>query len=59
MRDGEENIVKRSDGRYEVGVLYVLGAELSNTNKITSRKRLENVERKLRRNEDQSQGWNW
>ena len=47
-----ENIVKRTDGRYEVGVAWVLGAELSNTNEMASRKRIENVERKLRRNED-------
>ena len=47
-----ENIVKRSDGQHKVGVPWVLGAELSNTNEMASRKRLENVERKLRRNED-------
>ena len=47
-----ENIVKRSDGRHEVGVPWVPGAKLSNTNEMASRKRLENVERKLGRNED-------
>lgn len=47
-----ENIVKRRDGQHKVGVPWVLGAELSNTNEMASRKRLENVERKLRRNED-------
>ena len=45
-----ENIVKRSDGQHSVP--WVLVAELSNTNEMASRKRLENVERKLRRNED-------
>ena len=47
-----ENIVKRSDRRHEVGVPWVLGAELSNTNEMASRKHLENVERKLKRTED-------
>ena len=42
-----ENIVKRSDGRCEVGVRWVLGAELSNTNKVASSER-----RELRRNKD-------
>ena len=36
-----ENIVTRSDGRHEVGVPWVLGAELSNANEMASRKRLE------------------
>ena len=36
-----ENIVKRSDGQHKVGVPWVLGAELSNTNEMASRKRLE------------------
>ena len=47
-----ENIVTRSDGRHEVGVPWVLGAELSNTNEMASRKRLENTERKRKRTED-------
>ena len=47
-----ETIVKRSDGRHDVGVPWVLGAEQSNTNEIASRKRLENFERKLTRKED-------
>ena len=42
-----ENIVKRSDGRCEVGVRWVSGAELSNTNKVASSERQE-----LRRNKD-------
>lgn len=47
-----EHIVKKSDGRYKVGVPWVPGTELSNTNKMASRKCFENVERKLRRNDD-------
>ena len=47
-----ENTIKKNDRRHEVGVLWVLGAELSNKKEMASRKRLENVERKLRRNED-------
>ena len=41
-----ENIVKRSDGRYEVGVPWVSGAELSNTNEVASRERLEKTQEK-------------
>ena len=47
-----EKIVKRSDGQHKVGVPWVPGAELSNTNEMASRKRLENVQQKLRRNKD-------
>ena len=47
-----EHIVKKSDGRYKVGVPWVPGAELSNTNKMASRKCFVKVERKLRRNDD-------
>ena len=47
-----ENIVTRSDGRHEVGVPWVLGAELSNTNEMASRKRLEKAERKRKRTEE-------
>lgn len=32
------NIVKRSDGRYEVGVPWIPGGKLSNTNEMASRK---------------------
>ncbi|XP_068738502.1 uncharacterized protein [Montipora capricornis] len=42
---------KRSDGRYEVGVPWIPATKLSNTNEEPSRRRLHNVERKLRRNE--------
>ncbi len=37
----------RSDGRYEVSVPWIPGAELSKTNEEPSRKRLKNIERKL------------
>ena len=47
----QENITKRSDGRYQVGVPWIPGAELSNTNEEPSRRRLYNVERKLKRND--------
>ena len=47
-----ENLVKRSDWWSEVGVAWGLGVKLSNTNEMASRKRLKNVERKLRRNKD-------
>lgn len=43
-----ENIVKRSDGRCEVGVPWVSGTELSNTNEVQA----ENVLKRLRRNKD-------
>ena len=50
--DFQENIANGSDGRYdEVGVPWVTGAELFNTNEIPSRKRFQNVEQKLSRNE--------
>ncbi|XP_048575296.1 uncharacterized protein LOC116604510 [Nematostella vectensis] len=43
-----ENISRTDDGRYEVSVPWVPGAKLENTNEEPSRKRLRNVERKLR-----------
>ena len=51
LRDFKESVVRREDGRYEVGFPWIPGAILSNTNESLSRKRLENVERKLSRNE--------
>ena len=48
----QERITRGSDGRYEVSVPWIAGAEVSNTNEIPSRKCLENVERNLRRNEE-------
>ena len=50
-REFQENITRGSDGRYEVGVPWIPGVELSNTNEEPSRRRLCNVERKLKRNE--------
>ena len=46
-----ENIVRQSDGRYEVKIPWILGSELSETNESQSQKRLQNVEHKLRQNE--------
>ena len=51
LRDFKESVVRREDGRYEVGFPWIPGATLTNTNETLSRKRLENVERKLSRNE--------
>ena len=51
-KEFQEGISKRSDGRCEVGVPWIPGARLSNTNEEPSRRRLQNVERKLKRNEE-------
>ena len=51
-KEFQENIAKTSDGRYEVGVPWIPGAKLSNTNEEPSRRRLHNVERKRKRNEE-------
>ena len=50
LTEFKENIVIDREGRYEVQVPWIPGAELSNTNEQPSRRRLENVERKLRHN---------
>ena len=47
LRDFKESVVRKQDGRYEVGFPWIPGATLTNTNGAISRKRLENVERKL------------
>ena len=47
-KEFQESISKRSDGRYKVGVPWIPGAKLSNTNEEPRRRRLYNVERKLR-----------
>ena len=52
LRDFKENIARRDDGRYEVSFPWIPGAELSNTNEVLSRKRLQNVERRLSKNEN-------
>ena len=49
LRDFKESVVRKQDGRYEVGFPWIPGATLTNTNEALSRKRLENVERKLSR----------
>ena len=51
LREFKESVVRRDDGRYEVGFPWIPGAALPNTNETLSRKRPENVERKLSRNE--------
>ena len=50
-KEFRENIVRQSDGRYEVKIPWIPGSELTETNESQSRKRLQNVERKLRQNE--------
>ncbi|CAB4035062.1 Hypothetical predicted protein [Paramuricea clavata] len=47
----QENITRKEDGRYEVAVPWIPGAVLSNTNEEPSRKRLHNVNRKLKQNQ--------
>ena len=51
LRDFKESVVRKQDGRYEVDFPWIPGATLTNTNDALSRKRLENVERKLSRDE--------
>ena len=51
LRDFKESIVRKQDGRYEAGFPWIPRATLTNTNDALSRKRLENVERKLSRDE--------
>ena len=50
-KEFRENIVRQSDGRYEVKIPWIPGSELPETNESQSRKRLQNVEHKLRQNE--------
>ena len=51
LRDFKQSVVRKQDGRHEVGFPWIPGATLTNTNEALSRKRLENVERKLSRDE--------
>lgn len=51
LRDFKESVVRKDDGRYEVNFPWIPGAMLLNTNETLSRTRLQNVERKLSRNE--------
>ena len=46
-REFQESITTRNDGRFEVSVPWIPGAELVNSNEEPSRKRLKNIERKL------------
>ena len=57
MREFHENISRKDDGRYEVNVPWVPGANLNKTNEVQSRKRLQNLERKLTKNENLKQGY--
>jgi hypothetical protein len=50
LTEFKENIVVNSEGKYEVQVPWIPGAEIVNSNEQPSRKRLENVERKLSHN---------
>ena len=57
MREFHENISRKDDGRYEVNVPWVPGANLNKTNEVQSRKRLQNLERKLEKNESLKKGY--
>ena len=52
MRDFKENITRRDDGRYEVNFPWIPRVELTSTNEVLSRKRLQKVERRLSKNEN-------
>ena len=47
----KENIVKKHDGRYEVIIPWIPGAELAGTNEEQGRRRLQNMNMKLRQKE--------
>ena len=55
MKEFHENICRKEDGRYEVNVPWVPGAKLTKTNELQSRKRLNNLERKLENKESLKQ----
>ena len=57
MREFHENIGRKDDGRYEVNVPWVPGANLNKRNQVQSRKRLQNLERKLEKNESLKKGY--
>ena len=50
-KEFRENIVRQFNGRYEVKISWIAGSELSETNEWPSRKQSQNVECKLRQNE--------
>jgi hypothetical protein len=47
LNDFAENITRKQDGRYEVSFPWISGKRPSGTNEQQSRKRLQNVDRKL------------
>ena len=47
----KENIVRKHDGRYEVNIPWMPGAKLAGTNEEQSRRRLQNMNMKLRQKE--------
>ena len=47
----KENVVRKPNGRYEVNIPWIPGAKLDETNEEQSRRRLQNMERKLGREE--------
>ena len=51
LHDIKESVVRKQNGSYEVGFPCITGVTLTNTNEALSTKRLDNVERKLSRNE--------
>ena len=57
LRDYKENVVRRDDRRYEVSFPWIPGAMLYSTNEVPSRKWLQNVERRLSKNEKLRDGY--
>ena len=49
FREFKENVTRQEDGRYNVSVPWILVMELTETNEAQSRKRLYNVERRMRK----------
>ena len=47
MTDFKENITRREDGRYEVGVPWIPGSTLTSSNEQASRRRLQNVTKRI------------
>ena len=52
MCNFKENIARRDDGQYEVNFPWLPGVDLTSTKEVLNRKRLQNVERKLTKNEN-------
>ena len=51
FKEFKENVTRQEDGRYNVNVPWIPGMELTETNEAQSRKRLYNVERRMRNDE--------